>query len=254
MFSLTQNVIYGQLESKRQQLRKTGFKGPMGIFICDGDCRLLQETVIRKRSGSSTRDHIIRHFLSEDTLISFIAVFLVEEENPQQALLRSGPRRFGVSIQLYKGPFFNERVDIAKVLEKAKMLFPRAECDARNAMHLLRGRHPQQGFLFFGGHHVKIGEETSEIKLSAREVSDLLTGNLSYGDFLQRHGFDKTVNPFWIALNNGQLIQEISIEKSNFEDDDWVVFKLKGQDPAISNFKEPSTLGWKQEKGLKRER
>lgn len=254
VFSLTRNVIYEHLESKREQLRQTGFKGPMGIFLCDGDCSLLQESVIRKTSGSYTRDHIIQHFLREDPLISFIVVFLVEEENPQRALRRSGPRRFRVSSRLYKGPFFDDRVGIAEVLEKAKMLFPQPERDACNAMHLLRGGYPEQGFLFFGGHQVKIGEETSEIKVSAREVLDLLAGNLSYGDFLKRHRFDETVNPFWVALNKGQLIQEISMEKSDFEDDDWIVFKLNGPDPAISKFRETSALRRKQEKGLKRER
>jgi hypothetical protein len=248
VFSLNRNVIYEHLEPKRKQLRETGFKGPMGIFLCDGDCSLLQESGIRKSSGSYTRDHIIQHFLSEDPLISFIVVFPIEEENPQRPLLRAGPRRFRVSTQLYKGPGFDDRGGIVKVLEKAKMLFPQPERDTCNAMHLLRGRYSQQGSSFFGGHQVKMGEKTSDIKVSAREVLDLLAGNLSYGDFLKRHGFDKTVNPFWAALNKGQLIQEISMEKSNFEDDDWIVFKLNGPDPAISKFRETSALGRKQEK------
>ncbi len=239
VFSLNDNIIYGQLESKRQQLRKTGFKGPMGIFLCDGDCSLLEESVIRKTSGSYTKDDIIRHFLSEDPLISFVVTFVIEEAVPKRTLLHSTPRKFKVSCRVYKGPNFDDKVEIVKVVEKASIFFPQPERDACNAVHLLQGRNPQQGFMFLGGRRTKIGEEASQIKLSAREVLELLTGKLSYDEFLRRQGLHRTENPLCIASDKGQLIEEISIEKSDFQDDDWIVFKLKGPDPAISDFRAP---------------
>lgn len=249
VFSLTRNRIYEELEKKREQLRKTGFKGSKGIFLCDGDCSLLQESILRKTSGSYTRDHIIRHFLSEDPVVVFVVIFLIEEENPKRTLLRSGPRRFKVSTQVYKGPGFDDLIGIDQIVEKAKVIFPEPERDACNAINLLRGSKPDQGSFFMGRHQLKIGDETSQITMSARELLGLLTGSLSYVDFLKIHGFDKIVNPFCIAFDKGQLIEGISIEKSDFQDDDWIVFKFKGPDPAISTFREPSAQEGKKKAG-----
>jgi hypothetical protein len=239
VFSRTQNVIYTQLECKRHQLVTTGYGGAIGIFLCDGDCSLLQESAIRKTSGSYTSNDIIRHFLSENHSISFVVTFVTEENEPKRALLRSGPRTFKISTRIYKGPDFTDTIGIGKLVEKAKAFFPHPERDACNAMHFLRGRKPEEGVSFLGGHQMSSDESASQIKISAREVLDLLAGKLSYAEFMKSHGFDQTENPFSLALNKGQLVDEVSIEKSDFQDDDWMVFKLKGPDPAISIFREP---------------
>jgi hypothetical protein len=239
IFSRTQNVIYSQLESKRRQLVTTGYGGPIGIFLCDGDCRLLQESAIRKTSGSYTNNDIIHHFLSEDRSVGFVVTFVSEEDEPKRVLLRSGQRKFKVSARLYKGTSFIDTIGIGELVEKAKTFFPHPERDACNAMHFLRGRKPWEGVSFLGGHQMKSDESTSQIKISAREVLYLLAGKLSYAEFMKSHGFDPTANPFSLALNKGQLVDEVSIEKSDFKDDDWMVFKLKGPDPAISRFREP---------------
>jgi hypothetical protein len=65
-------------------------------------------------------------------------------------------------------------------------------------------------------------------------------------EFFEAHGFlpseiekNALINPFEQGLYKGQLIEEISIEKSDSEDDDWITFKLRGPDPAISSFLVP---------------
>jgi hypothetical protein len=247
VFSLNRNIIYERLNDKRVQLQKTGFKGPMGIFLCDGDCRLLQESLLRKTSGSYTRDQIIRHFLNEDSTMSFVVIFLVEE-NPRPTL-HTGPRRFHISARVHKGIGFQEEIWLDQIVEKARSNFPQPERDACNAIHLLRGRTPHLGSFFLGGHSLKLDKESIQIKISAREMLNLLTGKLSYDDFLRIHGFDKTANPFLTALENGQLIENVSIEKSDFQDDDWLIFNLKGPDPAVSKFTEPIQKSFKSRMG-----
>jgi hypothetical protein len=37
-YSLRRNSVYSALKEKADQLRNSGFDGPMGIFLCDGNC------------------------------------------------------------------------------------------------------------------------------------------------------------------------------------------------------------------------
>lgn len=227
VFSKTENRIYQALYDKISQLHGTNFKGPLGIFLCDGSCSLLNAKLLR---GSLTVDNIIEYFLRLNRSIYFVVTFRVEQNRQ-------------IIVKLYKGHSFNDMsADIYKILEKVITIIPKPESNAANAINLLRGRNPNVGRSNLGGHQMKYGETITEVKISARELLDLLAGEMEQREFVKHHGFIPSGhigNPFNVGLKKGQLIDDISIEKSNYEDDDWITFKLKGPDPAISPYKAP---------------
>jgi len=45
-------------------------------------------------------------------------------------------------------------------------------------------------------------------------------------------------NPFFQALERGEAINEVLLEKSDTEDDDWITFRFKS-DPAVRPFTHP---------------
>jgi hypothetical protein len=90
------------------------------------------------------------------------------------------------------------------------------------------------------------GPEITKVRISARALVELLAGKVNQREFFEIHGFVPSElfaadasNPFSVALNRGRLISEVSLERSEIEDDDWITFELRGPDPAISPFTIP---------------
>jgi len=135
-------------------------------------------------------------------------------------------------------------LDINRIVEQMITVTPKSESDALNAFYHLKGKNGKVGRWHFGGRKIKMEKDkVLEVKISARDLLELLAGKLQQKGFLKRTRFDKLhLNPFEIALKGGQLIDSVTVEKSDDEDDDWITFKMKGPDPAISAFKVP-TLG-----------
>ena len=88
-----------------------------------------------------------------------------------------------------------------------------------------------------------MGEDGRQIKISARGLLGLLAGELQHKDFLEGQGFvageevtPKVINPFLSHLRAGELIADISVERSDL-DDDYIVITFGAADPAVSDFK-----------------
>ena len=78
----------------------------------------------------------------------------------------------------------------------------------------------------------------NEIKLSARFVLEVLAGKK------QIHDLDDVTasrisssNPFEEKLNQGRLIETVTVQKFQDEDDDYITFVFGKPDPAVSEFK-----------------
>ena len=88
-----------------------------------------------------------------------------------------------------------------------------------------------------------------EIRISARTLVDLLAGRLDQARFLEDHGFvpskrrPQAVPFFQQQVAKGKTLQAVNLEHCEHEDDDWVVFKFGGPDPAVSPFRPPKGLG-----------
>lgn len=235
IYSLTENTIYQALESKASQLIGTGFTGPIGVFLCDGGCIFLKNKPLR---GLTSRlEDIINIFLNNNKEIYFIVTFSIWNNKKIKSFKR-GLKHYSPVIRLFPGEKFNQiKFDFKEILEKLPGVFPSPQQDPINALNLLKGKYPNIGRPYWGGLEVTCGKERMKIKISARAILELLAGKIEQKEFSQRYEFFGTgKNPFEIALDQGQLIQRISMEKSASDDDDWISIELEGPDPAISPF------------------
>lgn len=81
------------------------------------------------------------------------------------------------------------------------------------------------------------------IRISSREVLELLAGTISSTEFERRHRWDKSSaphgpsNPFASALARGEMIAFVAVIDGEDHDDDWLEFRFTEPDPAISPFR-----------------
>jgi hypothetical protein len=239
IYSRTENAIYQALQRKASQLVQTGYQGPLGIFLCDGGC-----TAFKKRWGhglSYPLDEIVQSFLHENARIGFVVALTTgigEDCNGW------GPRgSYQTCIRLYVSPKLDESaLDLSGTLTRLLKVLPTPESDPVNALHLLESEHWNRGRSKGGG----MEWSDTKIKISSRALAELLSGRMDQRTFFEMHGFIQSavnlgppINPFAVALSRGELIQSISVERMNAEDDDWLEFEMKGPDPAISPFRSP---------------
>jgi len=75
----------------------------------------------------------------------------------------------------------------------------------------------------------------SKIRMSARELLELMAGRLDQKQFVREHGIGGS-NFFDHKLKRGELIVKTSIERRPEEDDDWIVFEFGEPDVAVAPF------------------
>jgi hypothetical protein len=222
--SETNNPIYNTLKRKKDQLKSSGFGGMMGIMLCDGGCRQLEWP-----------DRIIKKFLSDTRSISFVAVFTVDGHVSWKA---DGIR---VAAKCYLSPAAadNEASHALRALLETRLprVLPEAASDVVNAINHLRWKTRRVGLSHHGGWQVW-GDRF--VRISSRALHELLAGKLSSDEFLKVHRFTDdgsgrvAVNPFAWMLDDGRMIESVTVEASDDEDDDWLVFEFTERDPAIS--------------------
>jgi hypothetical protein len=245
--SLTENLVYSALHSKALQLKSTSFAGPCGIFLCDGDCDFFRSISLRS-PGAFSIDHVIQHFLKENPSIVFVITFSATS-NDIGMMANVGKVGYQVAVRIYPGNSFDKlSKDIVMALEQLVSMLPKPQLDAQNALRFIKRTCLKEGRSYCGGMSVKQTTFTTEIKISARALLKLLAGVAEQQKFFEAHRFTKidvatnsNPNPFCKSLLKGQLIDEIKIEKSITDDDDWLVFRLKGPNPAISPFRKPES-------------
>jgi hypothetical protein len=79
----------------------------------------------------------------------------------------------------------------------------------------------------------------NEIRISARELLDLLAGRLDPKRFAANHDAGGGTNIFSIFQSHGRMITGAGVERRPEEDDDWVILKFGAGDPAVSDFRMP---------------
>lgn len=212
---LIQNPIYNNLERKYEQLIKTGYKGDLGIIVCDGGCEYLRRSL-----------NIINYFLETHPQISFILMFDIEQQFGHDAYNQ-------IKVYFEKGQSISKEVEVflSNLHKYAETLFPYPQNNAVNAINLLKVS-LHKGESFYGGS----SRTKNKIKLSARTVLDLLAGKLTYDNF------PKTYKDYFRdAIDEGKLISDVEIESAPDEnDDDWLIFKFGEPDPAVKPFQVPN--------------
>ena len=81
--------------------------------------------------------------------------------------------------------------------------------------------------------------EGDKIRISARELLDLLAGKLDQKRFAENHYLGGGTNIFSVYQSQGKMIKRADVEHRPEEDDDWIVLEFSVNDPAGSNFRAP---------------
>lgn len=228
--SLTQNPIYNALKQKKDQLKRSGYTGPLGIFLCDGGCDLLTRTIRDWRSYNCNQ--VISEFLRQNSSISFILTLsVIARRRPIDAkmYINSDALPMAQDLSLFRGQLLSNLPSPVNTLI--------------NATRRVADGFEKKGESFYGGLMYK----NNTIKISSRGLLELLAGIIEKDDFMKSHQFVPTddhphnVNLFERKLREGRLINNIHVEKSEDQDDDWLVFEFGPPDPAISKyiFKDP---------------
>jgi hypothetical protein len=196
-----------------------------GVLLCDAGCWSLHQRCSNWEFYGI--DEVIGHFPRQTQTVSFVVVLIVEEAQ----------REFGQSMKqvitprLYvNGCATPQKQALERFVEGVVSQLPCPEQSPRNAILQLKrkdgmtGRH--LGTLTHGG----------SIELSARMLLEILAGQLSIDDFEQNYRMKNIENPFRIKLQQGRLIDQITVEHHPEKDDDRVTIRFGKMDAAIAPF------------------
>jgi hypothetical protein len=125
---------------------------------------------------------------------------------------------------------------VRALLEKAVVAMPTPMIDAANMVH--RCEDNGYGFGLHGGYTMG----NRRIRISSREVHELLAGIRPFSEFEKSLGWDNASsprgpsNPFAMRLTEGEMLESVAVIDGGDEDDDFLEFTFRRPDPAISPF------------------
>jgi hypothetical protein len=234
-YSLKKNPLWNKLRNKAsQKLRGASAQSRVGIIVCDGGCRLLQS----RYRGHSTfiPQDVIRQFHHETPFISFIVCLTVDREE-----LVDHTSRHQLRSAIYTGDTDSSNPMLRDCLQAVISNLPPPTMDSYNAYH--RTRETQYEIGHHGGHSMN----GRSIRISSRELQELLSGRRTVTDFNQAHRWRAAadagniqLNPFERSLAEGRTIKNMRVEIDENDNDDWITFEFGSPDPAISPFVIPT--------------
>lgn len=223
---IDQNPVYNALKRKGDTLKATGFTGIKGIFLCDAGCNALHSPANNWASYSA--DEMVRRLFRQFDSIAFVATFVVKEDWEV--------RKRAILAKLDRNPTW--RVDFSalqKVIARIHQLLPVPVWSPENAMSQIRSNRMATRYL---------GELKSggNVRVSAREILEILAGNMTVEEFEQNYRFTHDQNPFRQMLNEGRLISRVNIERIADKDDDAAIFEFGPPDAAVTPFRISTTV------------
>lgn len=223
---IDKNPIYNALSSKADQLKKSGYDGTKGIFLCDGGCWSLHQRSPNWQFYAI--DEVVSHFLRQHQSLSFVVALIVEEE---QIAFQHTTKRFITSkIYLNSGALhLKQRIETLATALVSKL--PSPEQTPRNAMFQLKRKNGMKG------RHLATLTHGGNIEMSARMLLEILAGQLSVAEFMQNYRMEESKNPFARMLEQGRVIEEVTVEPHPEADDDRVTIRFGRPDAAIAPFK-----------------
>lgn len=237
-YSLHRNPVYTSLKGKARRLAQSDFGGCKGIFLCDGWCDLLDSQF--SSSPSYGIGEIIGDFLRQNSSISFVVTLWVKQ--PYRGVF-DGPQHPRLHVKVFPNPTarFPLSNKTAQSLQKIPALLPKPVNEAVNAVYRIEAGRCAIGETHYGGSTLRDCNDGISIRISSRALLDLLAGKIDPSKFTEDHwpapdypGTGRN-NPFVKAIDWGMMIETLSIERKEDEDDDWITFKL-APDVALKPF------------------
>lgn len=232
------NPLLNALIEKGNQLVKSRYKGIKGIIVCDGGCDSLNER--SEFNGAYSCQKIVESYLKSHSYISWVLVLRIDEE----AGLFLTQAKIKISARMY----WNSPIDSRAYEETLDLINRMLNCTAiprdtpKNAINWLKNN-KNIGRSLYGGYSMS----GNKIKISTRALTELLAGQIGLQQFLEDHRLkpnpldpgDSSISFFENQINRGNMMKNASVERTNDNDDDWLVLEYSGPDPAISPFQTP---------------
>jgi hypothetical protein len=238
-YSRTKTPIYTALHRKADQLRHAPANALRVVIACDADCNAMSRAHASGQ-GSYSATEVTADFLRKTSAVDIVLLVTTERVKPFDRWGHSlRPRTdFVVTPKAEQSSRLTVEAIAAveTLLRDAVRTLPTPMIDARNAA--LRCDARDYGLGFHGGS--TMSDKT--IRISSREVLELLGGTVSTAEFDRRHRWGKASapngqsNPFARALARGEMIASVAVIDGEDHDDDWLEFRLGEPDPAISPF------------------
>jgi hypothetical protein len=176
-------------------------------------------------------DDIIKEFLRDHKSIEFVLMLVPIHKGFRRNL---SPENHALTARLY--PRLNDLPSWLIPIRELHSKLPQVQDTAQNACYMADWKRTNYKWnespSFRGGCTVS----RNRIKLSARDLLELLAGSLKQEEF-EALPFMAGRNPFLNKLKNGQLITAVQIERGeNGADDDWAILEFGDPDPAVSPF------------------
>ena len=223
------NPLFNALKRKADQLRRSGYQGLRGIIICDGGAQILSQM---PKWATYTPNEVIRDFFRQNRSIEFVITIALN----RRCFGSGNDQTFEYNPQLFvrsSAPAWTQ--DLGCVLADVMSCLPEPSRTPENATNSLKwNRSTRMTAPYIGGWELK----GNQIKISSRELLDLLAGRLDQKRFCENHTSSQA-SIFTVFRNQGKMIQNVRVERQEDRDDDWIVFQFSNGDPATSDFRVP---------------
>jgi hypothetical protein len=226
-----ENPLFNALKRKADQLRRSGYEGIRGIVVCDGGSRIFTEI---SNWATYSMDQVVQEFFRQNTSVSFVATIGIR---PQRSGIGAG-RHLLAEPRLFVRPADQPHqwtAGLGRLLQQVTRALPELQQTPENVrISMDWNRSIRWTKPYYGGAVMT----RNEIRMSARELLDLLAGKLDYERFAKRYDLGGG-NLFRLFRDRGRMISSTAIEHCPDEDDDWVVLRFSDGDPVTSDFTVP---------------
>lgn len=242
-YSLTNNPIFNRLSEKREQLKKSGFKGLCGVILCDGGCETLHRTEYAGPSAYSL-DQIVTHFLESTQSVHFV-LSLGHEMRP--GVGAASAHSHELIPKLFLGRTLAGRRPEFEFLQNLPRVLPPPIQTPSNAFPKYVYGKPQ---LMPTGEYRVSGYK---VAINVEDLVGLLGGAIKQDDWLHDHVFSPEALPvdqipkvltrpaleFRARFEEGRELIAVRILKRDNNDHDLVEFEFGEIDPALGKFQVP---------------
>ncbi len=239
-----QNPVSNALRRKTKQLKKVSYDGPRGIILCDGGSDMFHSQPHGAFEFNYNAVDAAKDFLRQNQSIDFVLMITsvwINKGVHSFSLPGEPVRKVEVTIIRNKN-FDGLPAGLKERLEKLEGHFPEPVNTPSGARETIRhGYDPKALRPLAGG----IGWSHNEIRISASAVLALLAGRITQEELFKSLDFrpwsdrpGASHNLFEYMLGKSMRIVEVQVEDTKY-DDDTLVFKFDGPDPATSPYVNP---------------
>jgi len=235
-FIRDRNPLYSILHDKAKQLR--GASGIVGIIVGDVGSATLAN--LMSGSGALGGKAVAQEFLRQHSSIHFVLLISVRE--PPFSWYRAQPTERWLVWELVGSKLNSPPAEFESLIRRAMELLPKPLAMAANAAR--RAKEPGFGL----GHHGGYEMSGSRLRVSSREVVELLAGRSTVEEINRKRdelsddgpsGLPNTLPRLMeLYLSQGRMPIKVSLTKTDEdESDDWMEFEFGPPDPAITPFR-----------------